>query len=222
MFERGLIVSCQPRKGGYFAEDAWKFAADVEAHSVALRIEGLFSIAMVSQFADVPVIGLIKSMIIGNQVITGSYSEAKSIIEAGADYVAADATGRNTDIKEMARDFPVIGDISTFEEAKNAEKLGCVAVTTALSGYTDATKEPRKFAPPDFDLVEKCSKLSIPVIAEGRYHTIKMVQKAFAVGAHSVCIGGMITLPSLIAEHFNIPIKRFLHSKGKKFYLHED
>ena len=42
----------------------------------------------------------------------------------------------------------------------------------------------------------------LPVVAEGRYRTLPEVARAFALGAHAVCVGTAITNPREITRAF--------------------
>lgn len=80
-----------------------------------------------------------------------------------------------------------------------AQSLGCDAIATTLSGYTEIA------APelPNLHLVAKLvAKLKIPVVAEGGYHKREQVTQAFKVGAWTVCVGTAITNPYLLTQHF--------------------
>ena len=46
------------------------------------------------------------------------------------------------------------------------------------------------------------SRLSVPVVAEGRYNTPDLVRQAFNAGAHAVVVGTMITNPREITRRF--------------------
>ena len=75
-----------------------------------------------------------------------------------------------------------------------------MAVSTTLSGYTDYSP---LLAGPDLALVAALSQvLSVPLLAEGRYHTPEEVVAALQVGATSVVVGGAITRPQEITGRF--------------------
>ena len=66
-----------------------------------------------------------------------------------------------------------------------AEALGCEAIATTLSGYTD------KPAPklPNLKLVEDLAKrVKVPIIAEGGFNRPEQFKQALDAGAWSVCI----------------------------------
>jgi putative N-acetylmannosamine-6-phosphate epimerase len=77
--------------------------------------------------------------------------------------------------------------------------LGCNAIATTLSGYTDIP------APelPNIELVERiANRVKVPIVAEGGYTQQEQVTQALNAGAWSVCIGTAITNPFLLTKHF--------------------
>lgn len=207
MFDPGVIISCQPRLGGPFLLDGVKFAAEAEyGGAVAVRIEGLNNVRNARDAVKISVIGLVKEYVQGFVWITPTFAEACALAGHGADYIAMDATGRWgwDEIKRTANSFPTIGDIAHIEQALMAQEIGCVAVTTALSGYT-TEKKAYPFHGPDVELVRQCAEqLRIPVIAEGRIWTPKQLAAVKDAGAHSVCIGGAATDVARITEHWRV------------------
>jgi N-acylglucosamine-6-phosphate 2-epimerase len=104
-------------------------------------------------------------------------------------------------MEELRRktEIPILADVDTVEAALLAESLGCDAVATTLSGYTEAP------APklPNIKLIsEIANAVKLPVIAEGGFSTPEHVVQAFNAGAWSVCIGTAITNPYLLAKSF--------------------
>lgn len=142
--------------------------------------------------------------------ITPALTDAKSLIEAGADIIALDSTKRkrpnNESLKTIidfihSKNKLVMADISTFDEAEYAFNLGADIISTTLSGYTKETENSPET--PDFKLVEKCKKeLNCPVILEGKIKDESDVKKAFESGAYAVVIGSMVTRPHKIIENF--------------------
>ena len=142
--------------------------------------------------------------------ITPALTDAKSLIEAGADIIALDSTKRkrpnNESLKTIidfihSKNKLVMADISTFDEAEYAFNLGADIISTTLSGYTKETENNPET--PDFKLVEKCKKeLNCPVILEGKIKDESDVKKAFESGAYAVLIGSMVTRPHKIIENF--------------------
>lgn len=171
-------------------------------------------------FPNLPVIGITKPNKIPENYldvvyITPNISDAKKIIEAGADIVAFDGTKRERPNGETLEDLIkyiksqgklAMADIATYEEAQNAINLGADIVSTTLSGYTQQTKS--KPDTPDFELARRLSKdFDTPVIVEGKIWTPEDVKEAFNSGAFCVVIGSAVTRPQLIVKRFVEKIK---------------
>ena len=89
--------------------------------------------------------------------------------------------------------------VALIESAMAAEAMGCDAVATTLSGYTDIPVSEL----PNIDLIREISKsVNIPIIAEGGFNRPESVTAAFDAGALSVCIGTAITNPYLLTKSF--------------------
>ena len=143
-------------------------------------------------------------------LITPNYNDVEDLVNAGADYIAFDATGRNGFshiLKAKKLNIGIIGDISHIDQAETALENGCDILTTALSGYTNEKKND-PFGSPDFDLLKMLiDNFNCPVLAEGRYWNLNQVNKAIEMGASAVVIGSAITRPALITKYFNQTIK---------------
>ena len=104
--ENGLIVSCQPVKGGAMDTAAMVvgFAlAALDGGAVALRIESADYVRAVRRATDRPIIGLIKRDLDQSPVrITPFLEDVDALIEAGADIVAYDATDRTRPVETAA------------------------------------------------------------------------------------------------------------------------
>lgn len=213
--EGGLVVSCQA------LEDEPLHSAEIMARmaeaamiggAVGIRCNGVEDTKAIRAKVDLPVIGLWK---VGREgvYITPTADHALSIIDAGAEMVALDATKMRANLESDVLAIHKVGglvmaDISTYEEALMAADVGVDCISTTLSGYTEWS--PRQEAP-DFDLVNRLSnRLSIPVIAEGRINTPELLEEAFAVGAFAVVVGSAITRPQWITSNFirRLPVKR--------------
>ena len=213
--EGGLVVSCQA------LEDEPLHSAEIMARmaeaamiggAVGIRCNGVEDTKAIRAKVDLPLIGLWK---VGREgvYITPTADHALSIIDAGAEMVALDATKMRANLESDVLaihkvDGLVMADISTYEEALMAADVGVDCISTTLSGYTEWS--PRQEAP-DFDLVNRLSnRLSIPVIAEGRINTPELLEEAFAVGAFAVVVGSAITRPQWITSNFirRLPVKR--------------
>ena len=213
--EGGLVVSCQA------LEDEPLHSAEIMARmaeaamiggAVGIRCNGVEDTKAIRAKVDLPLIGLWK---VGREgvYITPTADHALSIIDAGADMVALDATKMRANLESDILAIHKVGglvmaDISTYEEALMAADVGVDCISTTLSGYTEWS--PQQEAP-DFDLVNRLSnRLSIPVIAEGRINTPELLEEAFAVGAFAVVVGSAITRPQWITSNFirRLPVKR--------------
>lgn len=208
----GLIVSCQASPGSPLANRGLMsyMAEAVEAGgAVAIRAEGLRDISEIRKVVSIPIIGLIKSKNPNTPVIiTPLLEDVYTLLEAGSDLIAVDATLRKRLDGALGQEFvaqakaagaQVLADIDDLNSALESEKSGAVAICTTLAGYTsDLVPE---F--PDIDLVKTCSShCAVPVIAEGRYHSPELVKQAFDAGAWSVCVGSAITDPWLTTKRF--------------------
>lgn len=182
----------------------------------ALRLAGERDINNIKTlYPNVIVIGITKPNIIPDNYkelvyITPTIADCAKVINAGADIVALDGTMRKRPNDEKLEDLVkfiksknklAMADIATFEEAKNACKLGFDIVSTTLSGYTSETQnKPDK---PDFELVKEIKEnLNIFTILEGKIWEKKDVIQAFKTGADAVVIGSAITRPQLIYKRF--------------------
>lgn len=210
---RGLVVSCQARADNPLHGPVFMGAMALAARdggAVALRANGPQDIAAVKA-AGLPVIGIHKVFSEEFPVyITPDFEAAAAIVEAGAEIVALDCTPRprrgeapEVLIRRIREELgaEVFADISTLDEGLAAADWGATYVATTLSGYTEGTA-PRPDGP-DLSLLEKLAgRLSIPVVAEGRYNTPDWVRRGFEAGAHAVVVGTMITNPREITKVF--------------------
>ncbi|MFF1921827.1 N-acetylmannosamine-6-phosphate 2-epimerase [Streptomyces sp. NPDC058221] len=209
--EGGLIVSCQAAPGsplhGPVHMTAMAHAAELGG-AVAIRANGTADVRAIASSTALPLIGLWKDGDDG-VYITPTVGHAVAVAEAGADIVAVDGTARPRPDGETlgdiivalhARGVLVMADVSTFEEGIAASEAGSDLVSTTLSGYTpDSPPGPE----PDFGLITALSsRLSVPVIAEGRLRTPDDVSAAFRAGAFSVVVGTAITAPTWITRRF--------------------
>ncbi len=181
----------------------------------ALRVAGSRDVRNAKHLFDVPVIGLTKPDVIPSNwqeivYITPTLKEVIELVEAGADIIAFDGTMRprpnGAKLEELIKYIKInkrvsMADISTLEEAQNAEKLGADILSTTLSGYTQFSQN--RGDGPDFELLkELVENTNLPVVLEGRIWEPDEVDKAFEIGAHCVVIGSAITRPQLITKRF--------------------
>ena len=181
----------------------------------ALRVAGARDVRNAKRLFEVPVIGLTKPDVIPSNwqeivYITPTIKEVIELVEAGADIIAFDGTMRprpeGTKLEDLIKYVKLnkrvsMADISTLEEAQNAEKLGADILSTTLSGYTQFSQN--RGDGPDFVLLkELVENTNLPVVLEGRIWNPEEVTKAFELGAHCVVIGSAITRPQLITKRF--------------------
>ena len=208
-----LIVSCQaledePLHSSFIMGRMAKAAK--EGGAVAIRAQGVEDILEIKKVTSLPVIGIIKKVYSDSEIyITPTKEEVDKLLTTKCEMIALDATNRTRPNGESLKDLIdyikdngvlVMADISTYEEAVKAEKLGVDCVSTTLSGYTDYSTQGDG---PDLDLISKLAKdLKIPVIGEGKINTPKELREALKCGAHSCVVGGEITRPQLITKKF--------------------
>lgn len=216
----GLVVSCQapgdsPLSGPKFMS-AMAQAAE-QGGAVGIRADGPEDVSAISQQVNLPVIGIYKRRDLSDTVyITPDFSSARAVAQAGSDILAVDGTSRerpgSEDLGELVRKIqdelalPVMADISTPEEALNAEEKGVDLVATTLSGYTSYTED-RKNGPDLALVTELTEAVDVPVVAEGRFQAPNQVVEAFSRGAHAVVIGTAITNPVAITRKFTSRLK---------------
>ena len=211
--KNGLIVSCQvPDDTAINTPEfiAAQALTVLQAGAVGIRAQGIRNVEANSKLAKVPIIGLIKRYDNSSPVyITPSVSDVVELERAGATIVAIDATGRLRPGGQTLQDFItqirlesnvlLLADVDSVESALQAEELGCDAVATTLSGYTDIPVS----GLPNIELIAEISKrVKVPVIAEGGFSQPSSVAEAFTAGALAVCIGTAITNPYLLTKHF--------------------
>ncbi|TPM07402.1 MULTISPECIES: N-acetylmannosamine-6-phosphate 2-epimerase [unclassified Mesorhizobium] len=205
-----MVVSCQAEPGlpldapGHIAAMA---RSVVLGGASGVRIEGAANITAVRAAVDVPVIGLIKAKRADTDVyITPTLDDVASVIVAGADIVAIDATGRPrlAELKAMfsavaARARLSMGDVATLDEGRRALDAGADLISTTMAGYTDYSSDQHG---PAFGLMEEFARASLPFVAEGRIWTPQEAVRCFELGARFIVVGGAITRPDAITRRF--------------------
>lgn len=208
-----LIVSCQalPHEPLYGAEFMARMAVAAEMGGAkAIRANTPVDIQAIRQVVTLPIIGLYKEELRGFDVyITPTLEHAVAVAEAGADIVAIDATDRPRPAGDLAdfvaaihraTDCLVMADVSTLAEGVAAEAAGADLVGTTMSGYTPYSPQQVE---PDLALVGQLAKaVSIPILAEGRYHQPEQIVQALQNGATAAVVGGAITRPQEITARF--------------------
>lgn len=209
-----LIVSCQaledePLHSSYIMSRI--AVAALEGGANGIRANSVADIQAIKNRVSLPITGIIKETYGDSDVvITPTIREVTALHQEGVDVIAFDATDRTRPgnqsfasfIREVKEQFPnqkLMADVSTVEEATNAERLGVDMVGTTLVGYTAATKgdEPLQV------LQQVIAGSNIPVIAEGNIDTPDKAKKALELGAHAVVVGSAITRPQCITEKFS-------------------
>ncbi len=213
-----LIVSCQalenePLHSSFVMGKMAKAAK--EGGAVAIRAQGVEDILEIKKTTNLPVIGIIKRNYSNSEIyITPTKKEVEELSKTKCEMIAIDATDRVRPNGEILKDLIdyihsfdilVMADISTYEEALNAQNLGCDCISTTLCGYTSYSENHEG---PNLELIKKLSdELYIPVIAEGRINTPKDLKDVYENGAFSAVVGSAITRPQLITEKFVNAIK---------------
>ncbi|MCU0465558.1 MAG: N-acetylmannosamine-6-phosphate 2-epimerase [Anaerolineae bacterium] len=206
-----LIVSCQalPNEPLHGAQIMARMALAAQVGGAAgIRANSPADVRAIRQAVDLPLIGLYKD---GDRgvYITPTIAHAVEVAEAGADVVALDATHRprpngdtlTAQIEAIHRCGKLaLADVSTLDEALDAQEAGADLAAPTLSGYTDYSP---KLDGPDYALIQQMVQaLRIPVIAEGRIRTPHEARLALGYGAVAVVVGSAITRPQLITEQF--------------------
>ena len=135
--------------------------------------------------------------------------EIDALAAEGVDIIAIDGTKRErpdgrtledlmTEAKKKYPNQVFMADISSVEEAVEAQRIGFDIVGTTLVGYTSYTKG----NDPLTELEKVVKAVSIPVIGEGNLDTPAKAKKALEIGAFAVVVGGAITRPQQITRKF--------------------
>jgi N-acylglucosamine-6-phosphate 2-epimerase len=210
----GLVVSVQAPPGSPLAAPVYMAALARAAEAggaVGIRAEGTGDVAAIKEAVSVPVIGLRKRGVAASEVcITPTFEDARSVLAAGADVIAVDATDRRRPDGMTGSGFVaavvgelgarVLADVDSLTAGVAARAAGAAAVASTLAGYVgDAPPA----AEPDVELVARlAAELDCPVLAEGRYATPAHVRAAFAAGAFAVVVGTAITNPVALTRRF--------------------
>lgn len=211
--KRGLIVSCQAVKGeplyGYGIMHLFaKAAKEGGACGIRALVDDVDSI---KDEVDLPVIGLVKECYDDSEIyITPTKVEIDRLLATKCDVLCMDATLRPRPcgetlegLYEYARSKAdgraIMADVSTIEEAINADKLGFDYISTTMRGYTSYTTQ---YEIPDVDFVAECmSKVKhAKVIAEGGVFEVSHMEAISKVNPYAVVVGSAITRPKVITE----------------------
>lgn len=211
--ERGLIVSCQAVKGeplyGYGIMHLFAKAAKAGgATGIRALVDDVDSI---KEEVNLPVIGLVKEIYEDSEIyITPTKTEVDRLLNTKCDVLCMDATLRSrpggVTLEELyqyarskANGKELMADVSTIEEAINADKLGFDYISTTMRGYTPYTKH---YEIPDVDFVKECMEnvKNAKVIAEGGVFEVSHIEAISKVNPYAVVVGSAITRPKVITE----------------------
>ncbi|OAB40457.1 N-acetylmannosamine-6-phosphate 2-epimerase [Paenibacillus antarcticus] len=213
----GLVVSCQALEHeplhSSFIMGRMALAAR-EGGAIGIRANTAVDVKEIKEQVDLPVIGIVKRNYGTNPVfITPTIREVDELAEVNAEIIAVDATlrarpdGKTLDefVNEIRTKHPqilIMADISTKQEAINAERLGFDLISTTLVGYTEETAGLKLYDDQFAALKEIISNVNTPVVAEGNIMTPEMAATCFEAGVYCVVVGGAITRPMQITERF--------------------
>lgn len=210
---RGLIVSCQAVCGeplyGYGIMHLFARAAKAGgACGIRALADDIYSI---KKETGLPVIGLVKREYADSEIyITATKAEAEELLNSDCDVICMDATfrmrpngetleGLYNYIRERCGNREIMADVSTLEEALNAESLGFDYISTTLRGYTKYTSG---LSLPDIDFISECKKRlkKAKLIAEGGISEVSHMEEISKINPYAVVVGSAITRPSIITE----------------------
>lgn len=208
-----LIVSCQalPDEPLHSSFIMGRMAlAAKQGGASGIRAQSVEDIKEIMTVVDLPVIGIIKRNYDDSEIyITPTQKEVKELLETKCQMIAIDATHRKRPNDENMKDLLdlihqggrlAMADISTYEEAVNAEKMGFDVISTTLCGYTPYSPN---YEGPNLELIgQLVQDLHIPVIAEGKINHPDDLKAVLKAGAYSAVVGGAITRPQLITKKF--------------------
>jgi N-acylglucosamine-6-phosphate 2-epimerase len=179
--------------------------------AVGIRANGFDDCMEIKKNVDLPMIAINKKVYgTSNVYITPTMKEVIQLLPVEAEIIAVDATKRERPDGSTLQEFYnkirevydglIMADISSFDEAVEAERIGFDLVSTTLSSYTEYTVNRPK---PDIELIEQLKAvLSIPIIAEGNIETPELAAKCIKAGAFAIVVGAAITRPQLITKKF--------------------
>lgn len=208
----GLVVSVQAWPGSAI-DDPYVIAAMARAArengAAGVRIQGEANIRAVRAKVDLPLVGLVKREYPGFEpYITPTLAEVRTIVEAGADIVAFDATDRprpggasvNAIVQAIAEAGRVaMADCATQADGVRARSAGATILATTLHGYTADTLGGTL---PALGLVSELAKLGAFTICEGGVHRPSELRAALEAGADAVVVGTAITNIDWLVREF--------------------
>ncbi len=208
----GLIVSVQAWRGSAL-DDPRVIAAMARAAqdggAVAVRIQGIEHLAAVRERIELPIIGLVKREYRGFEpYITPTLSDIETVVAAGAEIVAFDATDRSRPDRSRLSDAIAaihasgrlaMADCSTAADAMAASAAGADILATTLRGYTAQTQG---CVLPALDLVAEVRQLGKFGVCEGGVRWPADVRAALDAGADAVVVGTAITNVDWLVREF--------------------
>ncbi|MEV1169965.1 putative N-acetylmannosamine-6-phosphate 2-epimerase [Nonomuraea sp. NPDC049784] len=211
--EGGVVVSAQTHRPGGPLDDPdtlVRLAIAAELGGArGFRVAGPGVVELLRVRTALPIIGITKRLDLGHEVfITPTVADAVSLIDAGADIIAADASPQGRPADAFAdivaachrRGVAVVADCATVEQGLTvaAGQEAPDMVATTMAGYTAET---RSVTPPDLGMTAVlAAQLSVPVITEGGIWDPGGVEAAFAAGAYAVVVGSAVTDPERITR----------------------
>ena len=209
----GVIISCQAVAGDptRAASIMTVFAQSAErGGAVGIRANGAEDVAAIKKIVKLPMIGIWKRPCNdqGKYIITPSLEDARLLVQAGADIIAADVADRQRPGDIQAHELiqqvrselgvPFMADCADLDQALRAQDAGADLAATTLGLSSDLGD----YEPNLKLLSEMIDRLDIPVLGEGRFWDPAQVETAFRLGAWAVVIGSAVTRPWLITERF--------------------
>jgi N-acylglucosamine-6-phosphate 2-epimerase len=217
-----LIISCQalPNEPLHSSFIMARMArAATMAGAAGIRANSVVDIQAIQDETNLPIIGIAKTDYSDSDVfITPTMKEMRAVAATGVEVVACQVTGQKRPndekiadiVKQFREEFPntlLMADTDIMENALEADRLGFDIIGTTMRGYTPASKG-MNVADNDFEyLKELLSKVTHPVVAEGKIDTPEKLKRCLDLGCHSVVVGGAITRPLEIATRFIDAIK---------------
>lgn len=204
-----LVVSCQAPPGHPFAELQMILAlcrCAAQGGAGGLRVDGSAAVRAAREATGLPVIGLHKvfggryRLSGGRPAITPELADARTLVLAGAEIVAIEATvelhgdnlGRHVRAVRKEVGALLMADVSTLEEGLASYEAGADLVASTLSGYT---AQSARSGAPDLELVRALVTKGVPAVAEGNISSPDHVLAALEAGARFVVVGKAITDP---------------------------
>lgn len=209
-----IVVSCQAGPESPLNRPSILAAIAQSAEmggAAGFRVDRPENVCAIRAVSELPILGINKMHVPGYEVfITPTFESARAVVEAGANLVGLDGTGRprpnDEDLGEIIRrlhtecDVPVMADIATIEQGLAAADLGADLIATTLAGYTPDSP---KRSGPALDVLEGLvAGTDRPVVVEGRIWTVEDVRACFELGAFALVIGSAITVPQFITRRF--------------------